>query len=75
MIVKSFTKCDISNAMDGTEDDMIYDDVETSDDEIDGDDELNDCYDDEISEEILATFRNNEDDPEFKGFGPEWRDY
>ena len=32
MIKKSFIKCGISNAMDGTEDDAIYEDDSTSDD-------------------------------------------
>ena len=61
IIIRSFKKCGISNAMDGTEDDILYEDLmapstaladlidpqdETNDDdETSDDDELNDYYD------------------------------
>ena len=45
MIVKSFKKCSISNAIDGTEDDYIYqDDIGESDDPFSDLDESGDAY-------------------------------
>lgn len=68
IIVKSFKKCAISNAMDGTEDDMLYKDFiassteghgediqvdEDEDEQSDSDDELNDYY--EIGKDDMIT--------------------
>ena len=59
IIIRSFKKCGISNAMDGTEDDILYEDLmapstaladpidpqDDARDETNNDDELNDYYD------------------------------
>ena len=52
MIIKSFKKCGISNALDGTEDDLLYSsDAEISEDEID---DLNEIVnEDDVSAEEL----------------------
>ena len=49
--IKSFKKCGISNAMDGTEDDAIFEQSDSSDDndeelaDKESDEEFNDFYD------------------------------
>ena len=52
MIIKSFKKCGISNALDGTEDDLLYSsDAKISEDEID---DLNEIVnEDDVSAEEL----------------------
>ena len=51
VIIKSFKKCGISNAMDGTEDDAIFEQSDSSDDndeelaDKESDEEFNDFYD------------------------------
>ena len=68
MIIYSFKKCGISNALDGTEDHALWL-VEEPDiqqvEERDG----GDLYDDEItSEEMNDLFGESDDDEEFHGF-------
>ena len=74
LVQKSFKKCGISNAMDGTEDDFLWLDDEEEDSNVF--DQLpvitpeNDSYDDQVSAEewnMLFDNSNNEDD-EFKRF-------
>ena len=85
IIIKSFKKCGtgISNAMDGTEDDILYEDLMASStaladhidpqDETNDDDELNDYYDygfdDLVSDEQLRQlFESDNETQEFGGF-------
>ena len=73
MVVKSFLKCGISNSMDGTEEDELYNDfvslrdgeggssvVEHSDDE--------DMYNEKITPEEFDQLFGESDDEEFFGF-------
>lgn len=80
MVVKSFKKCGISNAMDGTEDDMLYDelvggkaDSETNLDLSDTTESmLSDYYTDDTwgsnSDLIRQIFEEESDDDDFLGF-------
>ena len=83
IIIKSFKKCGISNAMDGTEDDILYEDLMASStaladridpqDETNDDDELNDYYDygvdDLVSDEQMRQlFESDNETQEFGGF-------
>ena len=55
MVIKAFKKCGISNAMDGTEDEILYEDAGDND-ELDReleDDQYDDCLDEE---EFLTLF-------------------
>ena len=66
MIAKSFRKCGISNALDGSEDDAIYDN-DASDNEAE--DEEDNPYDDEATpDEIRELFADDGDDTDFEGF-------
>ena len=68
MVQKSFRKCGISNALDGTEDDAIYDD---DDDTTEETDEIDDPYADGVEmtpEEMEELFGSDESDTEFDGF-------
>ena len=76
MIIKSFKKCGISNAMDGSKDDELYADLVSGDnsetetpDSVD-DEELGDYYDDiPLSDlQIRLLFEDDDDDVEFLGF-------
>ena len=53
IVVRSFKKCGISNAMDGTEDDMLWEDDLTAEDENaeNGEAEEPNPYDDKLSAE------------------------
>uniref|UniRef100_A0A8C5WL18 HTH CENPB-type domain-containing protein n=1 Tax=Leptobrachium leishanense TaxID=445787 RepID=A0A8C5WL18_9ANUR len=67
MIQKSFRKCGISNAMDGTEDDAIYEDVENSEDETD--DTIDPYLDTAKSQDdIIALSEEEDSDTDFEGF-------
>jgi len=52
MVKHSFLKCGISNAMDGSEDNAIYEDKDDDESESDVDaddiDSISDCYDDNV---------------------------
>ena len=58
MIKKSFIKCGISSAMDGTEDDAIYEDDSTSDDI----DNKNNIYADDVTDEQFNQLFGHSDD-------------
>src|SRR6218665_1265677 len=72
MVRKSFLKCGISNAMDGSEDDALYEDVDHSTprsetDELDDND--NYTTDAELTpEQIDELFNESDDGEEFDGF-------
>ena len=71
MIARSFKKCGISNEMDGTEDDMLWDDAEADDGNThDNSDDEDVIYDDTLSrEEMMDLFDSDSDeDEEFFGF-------
>ena len=72
MVEKSFKKCGISNAMDGTEDDLIYD-ADVFDRASDGDASDNDeLYDDTINmEEMRDLFDESEEEEVFLGIDNE----
>lgn len=66
MIVKSFKKCCISNAMDGSEDDVLYEDRDEIS-EYDSEDELH--PDVPLTEtEFYELFGNSDSESEFDGF-------
>ena len=70
-VVRSFKKCGISNAMDGTEDDMLWEDGEIA--RVDDNDEAAveepDIYDDRLTaEQHLELFGESDDEEEFLGF-------
>ena len=60
VIIKSFKKCGISNAMDGTEDNAIFEQSDSSDD---NDEELAN-----IAEGLTPVDISDESDEEFNGF-------
>ena len=84
IIIKSFKKCGISNAMNGTEDDILYEDlmasstaladcIDPQDETNDDDDEQNDYYDygvdDLVSDEQMRQlFESDNETQEFGGF-------
>ena len=75
MIKKSFLKTSISNALDGTEDDILWQDDEkdNTDTEVEEVGEEEDWADDvqqskEIEQEWTAMFGGSEDEEEFEGF-------
>lgn len=83
-VIKSFKKCGISNAMDGSEDDALYDDLINSSDnntttttaevETEEDSELDEMYDDMPLSDLqmqLLFQEDSDDDEEFFGFGPQ----
>lgn len=45
LVVRSFKSCSISNALDGTEDDAVYEEESESGDVLDADDELDNEFD------------------------------
>jgi len=70
MVQRSFLKCGISNALDGTEDDAIYSDDgdATDDDDVEDD---NDVYDDNeyTADDVVELFGDSSDEePDFDGF-------
>jgi hypothetical protein len=86
MVVKSFKKCGISNAMDGTEDDKLFsdlicdktntkapaDDSKDKESESEDESESDDVYDDGTTlEEFRTLFGYFDDEDEFLGFEPE----
>jgi hypothetical protein len=81
IIIKSFKKCGISNAMDGSEDDVLYEDLVGDDTENDtgsheeldeSDDEMNDFYnEDMIDDEEIKKIFDESDDEVFNGFSTE----
>ena len=66
MIVRSFKKCSISNAMDGSEDDAIFED-DADDDNVPETDDIHpdvSMTDDDIRE----LFQTSDSDSDFEGF-------
>ncbi|KAG8235949.1 hypothetical protein J437_LFUL016271 [Ladona fulva] len=55
VIVKSFKKCGISNALDGTEDDALFKEGDTSDDRNSSDDDFF-IFDDDDNEKEFILF-------------------
>ena len=75
MIVRAFLNCGISNAMDGTQNDAIYDEAilatQATTEKDDEDDKLDDMYDDMqcTDEEFRALFGDSDNEkPYFEGF-------
>ena len=72
MVKKSFLKCGISNAMDGSEDNMLYEDNDgESTEENESDEEIDDDYtaDVEITpEQFNDLFGDSGNESEFEGF-------
>ena len=72
MVRKSFLKCGISNAMDGSEDDAIYETKQNSDADDDSTDASHDGYTDdtlpsvELMKELFC--EHSDDDEELQGF-------
>ena len=67
MVERSFKKCGISNALDGTEDDLVWEEEEDSSQV----EEEHDCdvYDDRITpEQWQELFGESDDEEEFHGF-------
>ena len=72
-VQKSFKKCGISNAMDGTEDDLLWLDDEEEDSNVSTELPVitaeNDPYDDQVSgQEWNLLFNDSKDEDEFNGF-------
>jgi len=72
MIAKSFLKCGISNALDGSEDDAVYEDEgeEEADEDAGAEDDDNDVYNDDGRDytNLLEQFNSDNDDSDFEGF-------
>ena len=67
MVSRSFKKCSISNAIDGTEDEILWDDEE--DDEEEEMEEEYDIYDDKLTEgQWHDLFGESDEEEEFEGF-------
>ena len=70
MVTRSFKKCGISNSINGTEDDILWEEEanpkqESKDDES----EDEDVYDDKLTEEQWRSlFGESDDEDEFEGF-------
>ncbi|CAK8682270.1 unnamed protein product [Clavelina lepadiformis] len=63
------TKCCVTNALDGTEDHLIYEDNDCIDDCADTESELNIVCADDADEDILkSVFEASDEDGEFKDF-------
>ena len=66
-VVKSFKKCGISNAMDGTEDDLLYESED--EEEVDSPDPTWDPYDETVNDDVYdELFVSDDDDDSFDGF-------
>ena len=68
MIQKSFLKCGISNALDGTEDDAIYEDEETDEEQEEDSDEPYTDAAEATPEELRELFASDDSDTELEGF-------
>ena len=72
IIQKFFKKCTISNALDGSEDDIVWQDNESTTYEDEDDQDL--CYKDEedtplsVLQDMYRLYREDSDDDEFGGF-------
>lgn len=74
IVKRSFLKCGISNAMDGSEDDALYKDTEESNESDDDtkddadDDDADEYAEDDLTEEQISELFGESDDEEFLGF-------
>ena len=70
MVARSFKKCGISNSIDGTEDDILWEeDANPEQESENGDSEDEDLYDDQLTEEQWRSlFGESDDEDEFEGF-------
>ena len=67
MVERSFKKCGISNALDGTEDDLVWEEEEDSS-QVEEEPDC-DVYDDRITpEQWQELFGESDDEEEFHGF-------
>ena len=67
MVERSFKKCEISNALDGTEDDLVWEEEEDSS-QVEEEPDC-DVYDDRITpEQWQELFGESDDEEEFHGF-------
>ena len=66
MVERSFKKCGISNALDGTEDDLVWEEEEDSS-QVEEEPDC-DVYDDRITPEQWQELFGESDDEEFHGF-------
>ena len=67
MVERSFKKCGISNALDGTEDDLVWEEEEDSS-QVEEEPDCN-VYDDRITpEQWQELFGESDDEEEFHGF-------
>ncbi len=75
MVKKSFKKCGISNALDGTEDDALWMDdaadaaADTEEDTEDNEDD--DMYDEQLTQEEVDAIYTDDEYEDFDGFHPE----
>ena len=69
MVAQSFKKCGISNAMDGTEDEILWEeseDVPTT--PVDDEDDDGEVYADHLTSEEWQNLFGDSDDEDFAGF-------
>lgn len=70
MVARSFKKCGISNSIDGTEDDILWEeDTNPEQESNDAESEDKDLYDDQLTEEQWRSlFGESDGEDEFEGF-------
>ena len=70
MVARSFKKCGISNSIDGTEDDILWEEeTAVPDEESEEEDKDHDVYDDRLTEEQWQNlFGESDAEEEFDGF-------
>ena len=70
MVAWSFKKCENSNSIDGTEDDILWEeDANPEQESENGDSQDEDVYDDQLTEEQWRSlFGESDDEDEFEGF-------
>lgn len=64
IVVKSYKKCGISNAVDGT-DDFLWNGMDNDDMEADDDDNVDDPYDDALQEAVWDELSDSEGNEDF----------
>ena len=65
----SFKKCGISNRLDGTEDDILWEEIGEQSTELEEEMEENDIYDDSVTAtEFERLFGDSDGDEDFEGF-------
>ena len=70
MVARSFKKCGISNSIDGTEDDILWEEEANPEEESEDDEsEDEDGYDNQLTEEQWRSlFGESDNEDEFEGF-------